>query len=290
MKDMSRRLRTAIGLLAGLGAMPGSLFAVEQIGTVISAAPFILRGARVSTVGVPSWPLLPGDEIVTADTPVGFAFKDGSRIVLQPFSSARVEREGLVPAFHLLTCAAVYELKGVSAVNLYRGAKPEKPAKDFKGEYTVGCKSESARTSSAGVAAVGGAATPPGSGTPETEVVVTATTAAPGSTATPVASAGAAPATSATTAAAGAGATSTTTASASAAAASATTPTTTLTATAATTPTTPATASSASPTATARVGTASTFAGSTSGGTGAPVTSGVTAAGGGTPAAISASN
>ncbi len=170
--------------------VPVSLLAVEQIGTVIASAPFILRGAKISVVGVPSWPLLRGDEVATEDTSVAFAFRDGSRITLQPHSSARIDREGAIPAFHLLSCTAEYDLKTVQSVALFRNDVVEEPTatgsaggnvkmrpgprfidianpttKLLKGQYTVGCKPALGLVTASGAGLAGGTVVTAGAAT-----------------------------------------------------------------------------------------------------------------------------
>jgi len=60
--------------------------------TVSSPEPFRLRGVVVPVAGVPSWPLLAGDEIATDRAPATIRFADGSSVVLQQNSAARIER------------------------------------------------------------------------------------------------------------------------------------------------------------------------------------------------------
>jgi hypothetical protein len=112
----------AIGLLLIVG---GSARAQGQLATVNSAAPFQLRGATVVPgQGVPSWPVMPGDEIVAGDAPVSVTFADGSNIVMGVSSEAVVDRAGQTPEFELLSGKAQYFLKSPSAVKVLRYGKP----------------------------------------------------------------------------------------------------------------------------------------------------------------------
>lgn len=84
-------------LLIGI-VLTGILFAAEPIGTVTSLDVFELRGTAVNTGGVPSWPMVAGDDVKTTGSSATIRFKDGSQVVLAANSQAKVVREdgGLV--------------------------------------------------------------------------------------------------------------------------------------------------------------------------------------------------
>jgi len=84
-------------LLAGLVCivLTGSLaLAAAPVGAVSSSSAFDLRGSEVKVDGVPSWPVLAGDVIATKVAPATILFKDGSRVILESNSKARVESTG----------------------------------------------------------------------------------------------------------------------------------------------------------------------------------------------------
>ncbi len=140
--------RTAIALATGVFALGGGLTsfvqAAPQVGTVMASSPFELRGARVTTTGVPSWPVSAGDEVVTEDSPVSFQFPDGSQITLEPNSRARIEGTKKNPIFRLIDCTADYRLKRLNSVMLYRNDQVERISK-LEGQYTVGLQGSGGR-------------------------------------------------------------------------------------------------------------------------------------------------
>jgi hypothetical protein len=94
-------------------------WAQSQMATSTSSAPFELRGAQVTPgQGVPSWPVMPGDTIKAGSGSVTTVFSNGSSIVLDPNSSAKVDLSGQTPVFQLQTGALHYSLKSASAVKL----------------------------------------------------------------------------------------------------------------------------------------------------------------------------
>lgn len=107
-----------IGILLGLtGLMAGA----APVATVSSAGTFELRGKQVKTDGVPSWPMMEGDEIGTSGGPATIQFRDGSRVTLNGKSRAKVEKsdDGLV--FRLLSGAMQFTLAPKPAVAFYNG-------------------------------------------------------------------------------------------------------------------------------------------------------------------------
>ena len=96
-----------------------SVLAQSTVAIIHSNAPFLLRGANVSTgQGVPSWPVMAGDTFSAGKAPTTLTFTDGSVIVLAPDSSGSIEMSGDTPVFHLLTGKASYRLKSAAAVIL----------------------------------------------------------------------------------------------------------------------------------------------------------------------------
>jgi len=106
-------------LMAALLVFAVGAKAQGQIATATSSEAFELRGASVSTTnGVPSWPVMPGDVIVSGDAPVTLTFADGSKIVMSVLSKSTVTLENGVPTFDLQSGLADYSLKSPGAVQL----------------------------------------------------------------------------------------------------------------------------------------------------------------------------
>lgn len=141
-------------------------WAQTQVATVTSAGPFQLRGASVTPgQGVPSWPVMPGDEIKAGSTPVTVTFADGSTITLAPGSSAKIDLTGQTPVFQLLSGSAQYSLKTTSAVKLMEINKLVTPS-GMTGVLQIGNATKGAGWWTTGhtVAMVGGSAAAAGLG------------------------------------------------------------------------------------------------------------------------------
>jgi hypothetical protein len=112
--------------------------AQAPVATVTSSGPFELRGANVTPgQGVPSWPGLAGDTIKAGNTPVTVTFPDGSTILLNPGSSAKLGLSGQTPVFQLTSGSASYSLKTLTAVKLMAAAKVVTPS-DMAGLLELG--------------------------------------------------------------------------------------------------------------------------------------------------------
>ena len=73
----------AIGALEAMAATP--------VASVTSSTAFNLRGNRVNVDGVPSWPVMAGDDIATQAGQAVIQLRDGSRVELQGNSRVKVE-------------------------------------------------------------------------------------------------------------------------------------------------------------------------------------------------------
>lgn len=108
-----------VGALAGLGQ------AASPEATVTSETPFRLRGAFVPVAGVPSWPLLAGDEIATDRSAAAIRFSDGSSVTLRQNSTARLEQVvNDVFIFRLLSGTMDVKPTSGSTVSFYSQSKP----------------------------------------------------------------------------------------------------------------------------------------------------------------------
>jgi hypothetical protein len=129
---MRRVSAVALMLLAAAVAS-----AQNQVATVTSSAPFTLRGATVMPgQGVPTWPILPGDELKAGNALTIVSFPDGSVLTLSPGSDAKIDFANGRPVFQLLCGKADHVLKSASAVELMAGSQVITP-KAISGVLTV---------------------------------------------------------------------------------------------------------------------------------------------------------
>ncbi len=128
--------RVLVGVIL-LFALVGLMFGQgTKVATATSSQPFTLHGETVNPSGVPSWPVMAGDEIVAGSAPVTLTFSDGSRISLAPGSKAKLEEAGGKVVFRLLVGEAAYDLKQLNSVTLFAFDKMVKPA-GFRGTYAM---------------------------------------------------------------------------------------------------------------------------------------------------------
>jgi hypothetical protein len=106
MINLKRCTQTAVYLCLGSLAA----FAVPSVGTVTSAVPFLLDGHEVSSPGVTSFPLVPGDTVAASNGPAVLLFNDGSRVKLSENSSVKLDSVGPNLKVVLLTGAVDYKL------------------------------------------------------------------------------------------------------------------------------------------------------------------------------------
>jgi hypothetical protein len=125
---------SAVALMSLIAAVAS---AQNQVATVTSSAPFSLRGAAVTPgQGVPTWPILPGDELKAGNALTIVAFLDGSVLTLSPGSDAKIDFANGRPVFQLLCGKADHVLKSASAVELMAGSQVITP-KAISGVLTV---------------------------------------------------------------------------------------------------------------------------------------------------------
>lgn len=104
-------LRSLIRLLV-IFTIVSSAWAAAPIGRVSSSQPFEMNGALVPVDGVPSWPLFPGDVVLTHAAPATVTFRGGSRIILDPNSELKIESKDKKPALRLLSGSGKYFVGG----------------------------------------------------------------------------------------------------------------------------------------------------------------------------------
>lgn len=101
------------------------LVAAPPIAKYTSAGPFLLSGTSVPTDGIPNWPLVAGDEIVTKQAPGEADFADGTRILVLPNTRITFDRNGNRTLVRLMKGAVAYKFAKDSYVDL--AAKSHKP-------------------------------------------------------------------------------------------------------------------------------------------------------------------
>lgn len=105
--------------------LAGAAFGADKrVATLTTNSSFQLRGADVPAAGVPHWPVMAGDTMVAGSGSATLALDDGSRITLNPNSSARVDKRDGRINFHLLSGSSNYELASNSNVALFNGDQP----------------------------------------------------------------------------------------------------------------------------------------------------------------------
>ena len=105
--------------------LAGAAFGADKrVATLTTNSSFQLRGADVPAAGVPHWPVMAGDTMVAGSGTATLTLDDGSRITLDPNSSARVDKRDGRINFHLLTGSSSYELASNSNVTVFSGEQP----------------------------------------------------------------------------------------------------------------------------------------------------------------------
>ncbi len=118
-----------------------SAFGGSPIAAVTSPEPFELSGVTVPVRGVPSWPLVDGDEIATKDSEAVILFEDRSRVVLDKNTRAKLERKGNRTTVRLLTGGLKYSLATGSLLRLFALGRQVRP--EAVGIGTVSIEGES---------------------------------------------------------------------------------------------------------------------------------------------------
>jgi hypothetical protein len=109
--------------IALLLALAGFTFGGAPVATVTSSADFDLHGAVVRTGGIPSWPVMSGDEIATHASSALIRFQDGTSVALGENSRAKVETVDSVLVFRLSGGTMQVTAGQSPAVKFYDGTK-----------------------------------------------------------------------------------------------------------------------------------------------------------------------
>jgi hypothetical protein len=92
--------------------------AERPVATITSSEAFELSGVRVPVAGVPQWPLVSGDEVVTGSAPALVSFADGSRVTMNARSRVKLQASGKETVLRLLKGDMAYKVAKNSPVKL----------------------------------------------------------------------------------------------------------------------------------------------------------------------------
>lgn len=125
----------ARGLLLLLLAS-GLMAATPPAGTVTAGRSVSVDGVDISTQGVPTWPLAPGDEVATGNEPAIVTLNDGSRFLLDRNSRVRVARCSST-VLEVLQGSVTYRFAAASTAQLCVLGRPVKAATMVQGTVTI---------------------------------------------------------------------------------------------------------------------------------------------------------
>ncbi len=102
-----------------IGIVAAVVWAAEPVGTITSAEPFEIGGARAPVAGAPNWPLVAGDTVVMGKAPGLIRLADGTRLFVLPRSRIEITGgEGEAPAVELRSGGVAYEFGRASRLSL----------------------------------------------------------------------------------------------------------------------------------------------------------------------------
>jgi len=110
----------------------------HPVAKVSSSESFTVAGTKVPVEGVPSWPVVAGDEIVAGNASAVVTFSDGSRGRLGRNTRARVEGSSSAPVLRLLDGAMAYAFARTPSLKLYAENNPITPATGMRGTALAG--------------------------------------------------------------------------------------------------------------------------------------------------------
>ena len=88
-----------------------AVFASAPVGSVTSSENFRLSGSEISVNGVPSWPVVAGDQLQTRGSAAMLRLNDGSRIIVGRNSRVSLEQIGSATKIKLISGSLRYSLK-----------------------------------------------------------------------------------------------------------------------------------------------------------------------------------
>lgn len=105
-------------LLLAQSVAAAALFAASPVGTVTSSENFVLSGSEIAVSGVPSWPVLAGDQLQTRGASAMLRLADGSRVVVNRNSRVSLEQVGSATKVKLISGSLRYSLKRESTLEI----------------------------------------------------------------------------------------------------------------------------------------------------------------------------
>jgi hypothetical protein len=109
----------------------------SPIAKISSAKPFRLSGQSIPVAGIPSWPLVAGDEVAMGESPGSIEFKDGSRLFLYPNSRLKLAAANGRTEARLQQGAVAYKFTRDSAVDIGALAHRTVPQGTLEGKIAV---------------------------------------------------------------------------------------------------------------------------------------------------------
>ena len=107
-----------------IGILSIGAFGAETIGNVTSSGTFSMRGVPVKIEGVPSWPLVVGDDLTTNASAASIQFVDGSRVTLAQKSKAVLTKIDGKLTLRLVSGTMEYKLVRGSGLSLLNNNTP----------------------------------------------------------------------------------------------------------------------------------------------------------------------
>ena len=102
-------------------ALAAYAVAAQPVASVTSSSSFDLHGSRVNVAGIPSWPVMSGDDITAGASSLIVSFKDGSRITLAPDARLRIDSSAGALTANLISGSMQFSLVSNSSVRLLKG-------------------------------------------------------------------------------------------------------------------------------------------------------------------------
>lgn len=104
--------------LLGQSLAVAALFAASPVGSVTSSENFVLSGSEIAVSGVPSWPVVAGDQLQTRGASAMLRLSDGSRVVVNRNSRVSLEQVGSATKVKLISGSLRYSLKRESTLEI----------------------------------------------------------------------------------------------------------------------------------------------------------------------------
>lgn len=123
-------------VLVLLSTMGLVAWAAAPVATVSSAEDFSLKGAPAPVAGVPSYPVMLGDEVQSGNASTVLRFKDGSKVTLAPHSRARVEESDSHLAVRLIMGGGGYSFSQGTSLRLFAGSQAV-PTPSTSGQFAL---------------------------------------------------------------------------------------------------------------------------------------------------------